>query len=49
MTEPGAADPPGWTAPRITYLDIGFEICEPAELRGRAAAMAAHLSRAAGG
>ncbi|WP_067806916.1 helix-turn-helix transcriptional regulator [Actinomadura formosensis] len=44
-----AADSLEWTALRIAYLDIDFEIREPAELRDRVAAMAARLSRAAGG
>ncbi|MGI5201176.1 helix-turn-helix transcriptional regulator [Spirillospora sp. CA-108201] len=36
-----------WTALRIAYLDIDFEIREPAELRERVAAMAERLARAA--
>ncbi|TDD66642.1 YafY family transcriptional regulator [Actinomadura darangshiensis] len=43
-----APDSLEWTALRIAYLDIAFEVREPAELRERLAAMAARLSRAAG-
>lgn len=42
-----APDSLEWTALRIAYLDIGFEVREPAELRDRLAAMAARLSAAA--
>ncbi|GAA2305030.1 YafY family protein [Actinomadura sp. NPDC048955] len=42
-----SADSLEWTALRIAYLDIDFEIREPAELRDRVAAMAERLSRAA--
>jgi predicted DNA-binding transcriptional regulator YafY len=41
-----APDSLEWTALRIAYLDIGFEVREPPELRDRLAAMAARLSRA---
>ncbi|NEA28425.1 WYL domain-containing protein, partial [Actinomadura bangladeshensis] len=42
-----APDSLEWTALRIAYLDLGFEVREPAELRDRLAAMAARLSAAA--
>ncbi|WP_433461323.1 helix-turn-helix transcriptional regulator [Spirillospora sp. CA-128828] len=42
-----APDSLEWTALRIAYLDIGFEVREPPELRERLAAMAARLSQAA--
>ncbi|NDU75351.1 WYL domain-containing protein [Actinomadura sp. DSM 109109] len=42
-----SADSLEWTALRIAYLDLDFEIREPAELRARVAAMAERLARAA--
>jgi predicted DNA-binding transcriptional regulator YafY len=42
-----APDSLEWTALRIAYLDIAFEVREPPELRERLASMAARLSQAA--
>ncbi|MEU8342774.1 YafY family protein [Spirillospora sp. NPDC048832] len=41
------ADSLEWTALRIAYLDLDFEILEPADLRERLAAMGERLTRAA--
>ncbi|MFD0905832.1 helix-turn-helix transcriptional regulator [Actinomadura sediminis] len=43
-----APDSLEWTALRIAFLDLDFEVREPPELAERLAALAARLSRAAG-